>query len=61
MYNFNEWVTHKERTFHFNSHSGHSHSGLIAQGNGRIDALEAFMFALLIEMETFASAAFYSW
>ena len=46
---------------HFNSHSRHLHSGFIALGNGRIDAVETFMFALLTEMETFASVAFYSW
>ena len=56
-----EWVPHKRNDSHFNSHSGHLHSDLIAQGNGRIDAVEAFMPALLTEMETFASFAFYSW
>ena len=60
MSEFRERVINKSKDSHFNSHSGHSHSGLIAEGNGRIDAVEAFMPALLTEIETFASVAFYS-
>ena len=60
-YDFKGWVARKRNDSHFNSHSGHSLSHLIAQANGRIDAVEAFMPALLTEMETFASVAFYSW